>query len=59
VLSWGSPAAPAVAGLVFFAVACVMLWELGQATLAYRALWTFAIAALGQRLRHLGRARPK
>jgi hypothetical protein len=43
-------------GLAFFALAWVMLLRLEWSTLEFGALWTFSLAALGRRLRHLGRA---
>jgi hypothetical protein len=46
-------------GLAFFALAWVMLLRLEWATLEFGALWTFSLAALGRRLRHLGQAHPK
>ena len=43
-------------GLAFFALAWIMLLRLEWAPLEFGALWTVSLAALGRRLRYLGRA---
>ena len=43
-------------GFAFFGLAWVMVLRLEWATPEFGALWAFSLAALGRRLRHLGRA---